>query len=290
MLLNTMRGDAMRAFGIEIHAGLKEGPRHLGKMVAWCEIHTEGKPDSIELQVSLTQEDDERNPFIMYMGEAHDAPYSFVMPVEWADPIPSTRIKHPTSGKGYDNCDVIFLDTRANYTDVQFGIVTRGGRFYLTMQVVFRGSVRFEDDNPLFIGDTPFSFSGGDYGRTWDRMGEMVARLGRMVHAVTVALGSELEMPTYPEWREAEVTAANGCLGGTVLYHNMITGTGSLLGQDGKKYFVHFSNLRVPSDSGQPMMPVGMAFLEPGEGVQIEPEGSGNRVRAKTCLYTPTDR
>ena len=280
----------MRAFGIEVQIGLKEGPRHLGHHVAWCEIYPEDKPDSIKLQVSLMGEDEERNPFVMYMGEAHEAPYSFVMPIEWEGTIPKTRIKHPESGKGLDNCDVIFLDTRANYTDVQFGIVTRGGRFYLTVQIVYRGSVRFPADNPIFTGDTLFNFPGSDYGRTWDKMGEMVVRLGRMVHDVTIALGYKLDMPTYPEWRPAEVAAANGFLGGTVLYHNMVTGTGSILGMDNKKYFVHFSRLRVPDDSGQPKVPVGMAFLEPGQGVQIVPGGSGNRVRAETCLYTPTDR
>ena len=279
----------MRAFGIDVKTGLREGQRHLGQMVAWCEIHPEGKPDSIELRVSLTQEDEERNPFVMYMGEAHDAPFDFQMPVKWEGTIPSTRIKHPESGKGHDNCDVIFLDTRANYTDVQFGIVTRGGRFYLTMQVVFRGSVRFQDDNPVFIGDTPFSFPGGDYGRTWDRMGEMVARLGRMVRDVTESLGFELEAPTYAEWQEVNVETTNGRLGGTVLYYNLITGTGNLLGVDGKEYFVHFSKLRV-DDNGRLTVPIGMAFLESGQGVQIVPGGSENRVRADICLYTPTDR
>jgi len=271
----------LQAFGINANVpGVRmDETIQTGLGYAWCEIFPEGKPSSIQVQVGLDKEQDGVTPFVMYMGQDHDVPFAFQAPVEWSGDSPNTRLRN-TEGKGFDNADVILLDTTAHFDDVQVSVVIRDRRFILMLHEVFEGAVRIVDGEPVYIpAKAHYNYPRNNYGATWDKMGSMVARLTQVIQATTQAFGGELEMPVAPEWKPAPIKQVHGKVSATMAYHNPVTGSGMAVGDDGEEFQIFDRNLRGVKGTVKIIEPMSRVLLEPGQRA-----AGHSRTPVKSCL------
>lgn len=253
----------MKAFGVRIGTRhyLQSPPAILGNTV-WAEVKTsERQPSYIRLEI---QADGKNNisPLIIFQGKPYESQssinsigFGLNVPIEWMDGRPRTRFP------GRDNLDVIFIDDNLYIKDVQIGLVTRKGKFFVTAQVVFRGWIEEEQEMCFIPSQSEFAYPGMNYRDIWKNMGEILSVMGRIVTEVTVSLsGAPLEKRNPAKWTSALLPEKKSWMRGTVLFFNAVTGTGQILGENGERHFVHFS--RVLTDQPVPL-------LEAGEGVYL---------------------
>jgi len=289
----------MRAFGLDIQTNVPQDQEvHRGLDFAWCEIFPVGEPTSITLTVNpVQQESDNVIPFVMARGTEYDLPYDLSVPVEWEGKRAKTRILDDNN-KGYDNADALLWGAMASFLDVQFSVVARWNprsqknRYVAAVQVVYRGGVRITGDTPTFIPENPhFNHPWSDYAKTWQAMGQTLERSGRIADATAKAFQGDLGTLIAPAWQTAEIPAKDGWMRGTALYHNLVTMSGSIEGEDGQRYYFHSGGIRsiVQGQEEELVRPDTLfPVVEPGQGIYFQVE-KGNR--ANLCIpYKPMDR
>ena len=254
----------MRAFNVRVTTKQRQGSLDVIKNTSWTEVFANGRPK--EIKVNIQTEGKNGIAPIIIRGETHESEKSsieFTLPVQvqWVDGVPRTRCP------GKDNCDVILVDSNLRFTDVQVGLISRRGRFFLTGQKIFEGWIRDTGERIEFIPSAPeFAYPGMDYRQTWTNMGEILGIMGSLVSD----LGrTSLDIPEPAAWKPFSGPAPTNWQVGTVLYFNAISGTGMILDEDQTRYFVHHSKIILNGDP-----PVKM--LKPMTGVYFRPAKEEN--------------
>lgn len=261
--------------GVHVSTNYAGGQELILSSQGWQEIVVTGKPSQISLNVTADPQEDIFS-FTVFGGKAEHlfGEYVLSVPVRWDGGIPVTR------QKGVDNIDVILLDEDGPYTDIQIGLITRKGRFYVTTQRVYKGwitrtrgqrvgEVGFE----LVPTDPIHAYPGCDYANTWRPMGEELIRLARELGTSRpLSRVRQLREVRCAKWAPPLVPVSPGWSRGVVLFFNMITGTGQVeeIGT-GERYFVHFNQIL----EGGPV-----ALLEPMTGVYFRPQPHERKVRS----------
>ena len=168
--------------------------------------------------------------------------------------MPSTR------QRGVDNVDIVLLREDGNFVEVQIGVVTRGKKFFITAQQIYKGWVaRTVGDG---VATTRYTFTpsdgvhaypGANYECIWAGVSDELERVAR--HEGTSRWLSRVKPA---KWNPPVVPSRESWKSGVMLYFNLITGTGIVQDQFEVEYMVHFSKIL---DAGP--MPV----LEPMTGV-----------------------
>ncbi len=241
----------------------------------WQEILVTDKSEHIDLRVGVNNQEDVF-PFTVSGGKAEYLAGECVLsvPVRWDRDIPLTR------QKGVDNIDVILLDEDGPYTDVQIGLITRRGRFYVTIQQVYKGWITRTRVNgagrvafELIPTDPIHAYPGCDYANIWRPMGEELIRMARELGTSRpLSMVRKLSEVKVVRWNPPLVSVSSGWSRGVVLFFNMITGTGQIeqVGT-GELYFVHFNQIL-----GGDQVPV----LEPMTGVYFRPQAGEHKVKS----------
>lgn len=269
----------MKAFGIAVQT--EQAQRNqvlLGKHAAVCSLEVRDRPDSVTLRIGA--KGNGVSPIAIQAGIPHeyanDLAYDLTVPVSrkivnnvW---VPHTRVQNQ------DNVDIIVVDGNLYFEDIQVSLLTRKGRFYIAVQRVYAGWMRIVEDEVHFVpSDSVYAYPGADYRGTWKNMGQVLATMTRVTHAVLETLGGRLPDVASATWQPKEVQKLGGWSRGHLLFFNPITNYGHLLGEDGNKYFVYGNNLvdvRGPVHLLEPMAPV---YYRPGQ------QDEGKLPSAKSC-------
>jgi hypothetical protein len=234
----------MKALRVRIETKHRQGSITKGPGYAYyTELLVKGQPSNIPIHIQANGKG--IAPLVIFGGKPHESDstsigFTLNVPVKWAGGVPQTR--HP----GKDNLDVIFFDSELRFSDIQVGLVTRKGRFFLTAQKVFEGWVREEIEGSMcFIPSRPeFAYPGMNYKGIWKEMGEVLSVIARVTSDFIKELGDTPFLTPEPaKWIPAQIPEQQKWQRGTVLFFNAITGTGMILGEDEKLYFVHFSSI-----------------------------------------------
>lgn len=226
--------------GVNIYTEFQQEEPAVLETVAWAKIHVPAGTREVKLRVDVDFDVD-TIPFTVFGGKAERLEKQFVLrvPVSWENGLP------PTRQRGVDNVDTHLLGYDGKDLDIQSAVVTRGGEFYITSQMVFQGhvvrtvgdrvgSVRYQ----LIPTTNPrFAYPGFDYEKTWGPMDAAVKAIAeeegvprprwRIVRLADVraAKWHPTMIPVKPNWERA-----------TVLYHNAVTGTGRVMNLRGEIY------------------------------------------------------
>lgn len=233
--------------------------------MAWAEIVGLGRPSSVRLTTTAAPKDGTTALAVNY-GRAErltEAGYVLDVPVRWMDgSIPHTREKYK------DNVDITLLEQDGYFTDVQAGLVTRHGRFFVTLQQVYQGWVtrtRGSRVGEVAWGFTPadpiHAFTGARYEAIWAKMAEELMGVAREAGA-----SSRLSRVEPAEWAPPDVGPRTGWKAGVMRFYNLITGTGQVEEvSGGGEQFVHHS--AILNSDGKPMRP--FPALAPMTGVHF---------------------
>jgi hypothetical protein len=188
--------------------------------------------------------------------------FVFAVPVTWEGEVPHTR------EKGKDNADIIVVDDEGNFGDYQIAVITRRGSFFVTSQLVYEGRiVRTIGKKTTFVPTNPiFAFPGASYEAIWEPMAGEIAEIAKIEGTSKQLNRVRREIAT---WNPPTSTKVSGWISGTVAYYNMVTGTGRVIAEDKKSYFVHFKNIL--TKDGQPIQR-GVPLLEPMTSVILRPD------------------
>lgn len=284
----TLQGVSIEAPGFEV------GETKIVGSLAWEEVLVNGQPREIELAVSVDIQGQDLIPFTVFGGKEKrlDGYESLFIPVRWQRGIPITR------RTGVDNTDVHFLGYDGRDLDIQVGIITRRGRFFVTAQQVARGWIVRGRDGYDFVPTDPIhAYPGFSYKSIWPDMGNAVERVAREFGTSRqkwsvkrlAGVKAAVWLPNYIPRRE-------GWLRGAPFFYNMISGTGHVgeivsITTDGsrqqvsgvevgRKCFTHFSKV---SSSGP--VPV----LEPMKSVyfRLGPQTQGDRLPQVASVEFP---
>jgi hypothetical protein len=223
-------------------------------------------PQTIEVE-GIAHSQSATHIFIVAEGKAVpiQEAFTFTVPVEWNGNIPRTRFP------GQDNIDVIFLAADGQFVDIQCGIITRKGLFYMTAQQVWKGNVvrtfaKGTREKAWMYAPTAaaHAFPGSDYGSLWTKMGEQV-----LSQALGASASEQKSRVTVPKWDPPALSSqsnADGYREAAVLFFNLVTGTGHLQDASGKKWFVHFNNiLGVPDGKIPVLLPMTKILFRGGD-------------------------
>lgn len=262
---STAHGLEFLGVTIAVDKGTVGSPElHSAAGMAWAEIIGLGRPSSVRLVITAAPKEGTTALAVNY-GRAErltSAGYVLDVPVSWTDGIPHTREKYR------DNVDVILLEGDGYFTDVQCGLVTRGGRFFLTAQQVYRGWVT--RTRGARVGEVAWNFTPADqihaypgcrYDGIWANMAEEIMAVARETGA-----SRQLSRVKRAEWVTPDVQLRTGWVAGVVMYYNLVTGTGKVeeVARGGGQ-FIHHSAVLNPD--GSPMRP--FPFLAPMSGVHF---------------------
>ncbi len=275
----TFQGVSIEAAGFEV------GETRMMETCAWQEFLPKGRPSVIDLTVSVDTRGEDIIPFTVFGGEAKPLQgYDILsVPVRWERGVPITRMA------GVDNTDIHFLGYDGRDLDIQVGLITRRGRFFVTAQQLAKGwIVRGREGYDFVPTDPVHAYPGFKYSQIWPRMGEAVERVAREFGTSRQKWSvKRLAEVKAAAWRPTYIPERQGWLRGAPLFFNMISGTGVMAelrtilidaaGQHledvdvGRKCFVHFS--KVPNDGRVPV-------LEPMKSVyfHLGPQTQGDRL------------
>ena len=241
------------------------------------------RPRTIHVK-GLANSSGAKNIFIVAEGKVTPITeeFAFVVPVDWNGDVPRTRFA------GHDNIDVIFLAPDGQFVDIQCGIVTRGGLFYVTAQQVWKGNVvrtfakGTHEKVWMYVPTAAaHAFPGSDYGSLWTKMGEQV-----LSQALGAGASEQKSRITPAKWDPPTITSqpdAAGYREAAVLFFNMVTGTGQIQDASGKKWFVHFSNLLNVPDGKIPVLKPMTKVAFRGNGTAPE-KGQLSKVKSVKLL------
>jgi len=245
----------------------KQGAQVTNPYCARTELFMSGQPSSVQIIIEPVYQN--ITPLFIFNGKACEyKKFALNVPIVWDSHIAMTR------QSGRDNVDVIFLNSELGIQDIQVGVITRKGRFFITAQPVFQGRIRKDgEENMEFIPSLPeYAYPGMDYTKTWGEMSETIKIIAHVASDLSAFLGVPLEEVTPAQWAPPQIPDNKKWYKGTVLYFNAITGTGSILGEDGNRYFVHFSHI-LGNNTPVPM-------LYPMSGVYFRPDSTQTKVRS----------
>ncbi len=261
--------------GVSVEArGCKVGEQLILGSQAWQEVMPGSiRPPTIELVVSVDIVGQDLIPFTVFGGKEKPLRGYEVLtvPVRWQGKIPMTR------QTGVDNTDVHLMTYEGHDLDIQVGVITRQGRFFVTAQQLAKGwIVRGRDGYDFVASDPVHAYPGFSYNRIWPRMGEAVERVAREFGAPRQAwrvkrlaeMQAAVWRPTYIPEPMFMPEPRDGWLRGAPLFFNMISGTGEMVdfrtvlrsadgryvdhAEIGRRYFVHFS--KVPNGGLVPLL------------------------------------
>lgn len=253
---------------------------------AWAKLELNGgHPNEIVLNVGVNDVD--CATIGIYMDSTKgDLPYeegprfTLRVPIVWKNGIPHTR---SARGNEQDNFDVVIFEPSAHFTEIQAGLVSRGGALFLTLEKVWRGWIQFRDDGEgketaeFLPSDPEHAYPDADYRRIWDGTDKIVRFAGSIVKATIETLGGKFLVPEAASWQPAEISVLDGWKRGTVLYFNFITGTGLILGEDGQRHFVHFRQI-IAEGEMKVLSPMSGVYFRPGN-----PSTPGQLPKVKSC-------
>ncbi|MEK7099014.1 MAG: hypothetical protein AAB916_00680 [Patescibacteria group bacterium] len=275
----TLSGVSIEAAGFEV------GQTRMGRTWGWQEFHARNsRPTMLDLHVSVDVQGEDVIPFMVFGGEVEPLRgyTTLSVPVRWEKGIPITR------RTGIDNTDVHFLGYDGRDLDIQVGVITRRGLFFVTAQQVAKGRIVRGRQGYEYIPTDPIhAYPGFRYDQIWPKMGEAVEQVARQF-GTSRQCWSVLRLAEVRRavWQPTYLPEREGWLRGAPFFYNMISGTGHIgelrtMTVDatrqqvesvdiGRKCFVHFS--KVPDR----LVPV----LEPMKTVyfQLGPQKDGDRL------------
>lgn len=226
--------------------------------------------ETMEVCVRITQTDEAPHAFTVFQGKAQtlgDEGFALTVPVEWRDGTPHTRTR------GKDNVDVVLVEENGHLVNLQVGVVTRAGRFFLTCQEIWAGW--FLEDGSFVPSAWEHNYPGSDYAGMWAGTTQTIQD---MVQELGLSLYSRGEVQV-PDWDPTFPLNQGGWKSGVVLYFNAVTGTGLVHEEDGEDYFIHFSNIL---ESGYlPVLTMGQGvYFRAGERKPDKPHAPVKSIKA----------
>lgn len=243
-------------------------------------------------------------PFFCHAGVVTDCGYQTIpalrVPIEWTKQrdnwIPHTR------QKDRDNADLVLRNDDGQFIDLQVAIVSRAGRFYLSIQEISSGqimrlpagvteNVGYRDtviDGRRFIV-VPLleehAYAGADF------MSSILPRSGPdllKMAAEDEAFVDVIDCIEAPEWGELDFPVEAGWVGAVVLWFNPLVGARVVL-PDGVDAFVPLAVIPLQGTENDPVPRMAMAggdypLVLPAQKVLIQlgesKPGKGHLVRA----------
>ena len=271
----TFQDVSVEARGFEVGE-----TRVVGSSVAWQELLPKGRPSRIDLVVSVDIAGQDLIPFTIFGGkeEPLEGFQILSVPVRWQGKMPVTR------QTGVDNIDVHLMTYQGHDLDIQVGVITRRGRFFVTAQQLAKGwIVRGREGYDFVASDPIHAYPGFSYNRIWPRMGDAVERVAREFGASrqrwTVKRLAEVRAAV---WRPNYILEKEGFFRGAPLFFNMISGTGELVDfrelvvsnthevesvSVGSRHYAHFS--KVPNGGPVPVLePMRSVYFRSGVKTQ----------------------
>ncbi len=274
----TLQGVSIEAAGFEV------GESKMGRTWGWQEFKPQGRPTMLDMYVSADVQAEDLIAFEVFSGEAiplHGYT-TLSVPVRWDRGMPITR------QTGADNADVHLLSYDGQDLDIQVGVITRKGRFFLTAQQVAKGRiVRGRQGYEYVATDPVHAYPGFRYDQIWPKMGEAVEQVAREFGTSRQKWSvKRLAEVRRAAWLPDYIPHRDGWLRGAPYFYNMISGTGhvgEITGittdgshqqvsgvQTGRKCFVHFS--KVPDGPVPVLEPMRAVYFRLGQ------QGQGDRL------------
>jgi hypothetical protein len=280
----------MKALGVTVKTTQEQGELEMHPGCGNVELFVKGQPKNIQLRIQ-TDAQSGVTPIAIQGGQPHeydDGAVDFILnvPVTWvergAKQVPRTR------QRDVDNVDILFVEPMLQFRDIQVALVTRGERFFVTIQRVYQGIMRIENEEVRFIPSDPtHAYPGMDYAQTWQNMGHVLSLMTRIVHETIQSLGGEaLEIPNPSEWAPKVIPEVTGWQQGWVEFFNPITNNGRILGSDGNEYFVGANALAEVKGPVKLLSPMKGVYFRVGN----QEEGQRYAPIKSVKLPTTTDR
>ena len=253
--------------------------------VAHAQVSFPGRPSVVQLRLRV-----EVSSGTIYFLRSGKAPEELKagedrflsVQVIWDGDIPRTR-----DAKGNSDCvDIFIMQANGIFVDLECGLITRGGKFYITVQRVYEGqALRTRKEGKLVTELLParaiHAYPGSNFGGVWTTLADVVLAKSAAARA------SERKSRAFqPKWNPPALPPTNGggWIPGTVRYFNAMTGTGELQDAVGKKYFVHFRAI-LPRQDGEPISEV--PLLTPMSTVLFRLESGSQHERPKVKSVRP---
>ena len=203
--------------------------------------------------------------------------------VKWDGDIPKTRDTENNS----DCLDVFIIEPNGRFVDFECGLITRGGKFFMSAQRVYEGqATRTRKDGKVVTELLParaiHAYPGSNFQNVWTTLADVA--LEKV--AETKASLQKSRSLFRPRWNPPTLPQANGggWIPGVVRYFNAMTGTGELQDAAGKKCFVHFRSILGYTDRDpRPEVPL----LTPMSVVLFRLEPTSQRERPKIKSVRP---
>ncbi len=159
-----------------------------------------------------------------------------------------------TRMQGNDNAEIIIVDPSTSHlTQIEIGLVTRQGRFFLTAHQIWKGwASRNGGDIDFIPSEAVHAYPGARYETIWHGMEEALEPIVEALPHGNAA--HQLAPPWDPEFPDPNEDWQSG----VVQFFNLVSGTGRVRSESGTNYFVHFRSIKMPGPMKilEPMSPV----------------------------------
>jgi len=230
--------------------------------------------------------------FVVANGRPQNVPYHnqvrypLQVPITWNDTgrdiIPFTRDKE----NNRDNIDVIVMKPDGEFVNIEVGLVTRFGDFFLTAQRVYQGQmVRTRRDGVLVTTAIPtasiHAYPDATFEGIWSTVADACVANAKEMGA---SEQKSRVMRYHAEWKPPALTQSveQGWMAGITTYFNLLSGTGNVKAVNGGDYFVHFKNIR-NDDGDRDAFPI----LTPMAVVQFQPDKASAHDRPAAARVRP---
>jgi len=254
--------------------------------VALAKVSFRERPSSLQLKLRFENSNPKNYIYLLRSGKPAEEIGSgdvrlLLVGVKWDGDIPQTRDRESNT----DCLDFFVMQPNGRFVDVEVGLVTRGGKFFISAQRVYEGqAVRTREAGKLVTqllpGRAIHAYPDSNFQNVWTTLADTV------LEKVTTMKASEQKSRAYvPRWNPPTLPQLNGdWMPGVVRYFNSMTGTGELEDGAGKRYFVHYRDI-LPYRDGQPLPEV--PLLTPMSVVQFRFESNTRHLRPKIRSVRP---
>jgi len=255
----------LEAFGVILGTKERQGEFCEGPGHAWQEVFPNRDQNHVSIRIRSKTAEEELASLVIFEGNPHEydgrVDFTLPVPLRWQGAsTPHTR------QRGADNADVILVDANFHLHDIQVGLVSRQGRCFLTAQKIFQGWIRITQEETRFIPSSPtHAYPGMDYKNVWADMGQVLGTMGSYASALMEQLKVPLTTPVPAEWKPAQIPEHAGWKRGTVLFFNLITKSGRIMGEDGIEYYVGYQQLVDVKGPLGILAPMTGVYFRPGE-------------------------
>ncbi len=199
------------------------------------------------------------------------------VPIEWNN-MNGVTVPH-TRARNVDNADIVLLLNSGAFMQLQVSVLTRGGKFFLSVQEIWAGEIlEFEGDagslGSCMVGDKAYTVSplwseqaypGASYLKTMRNMGPKIVALATEFDNCDIAAVSELPVvgwdpPAFPE-------GDKGWVGGVVTFFNPIV-MGRALLEDGTDVYINLQAI-LNKDGMPEMSRGGFPLLQPKQQILL---------------------